>query len=352
MLKKSACLAMASATIAARGVSIIVPISSVEVIPSSSAACTTQLRASASSSAETVRGIITSTIGLPPAATRSRTASSSARTCIGVQARLHHRQAHATHAEHRVVLRPVLRSAQQSLLLIGEPLGRGLELELVDVGEELVERRVEQAHGDRQPVHLGEDLDEVLVLDLAQLVERFGLLVLGAGQDHATHDRQTVVAQEHVLGSTEPDPLGAELARVGGIRTVVGVRADLQLAATQPVGPRQDRVELGNRFGQLERRCAEHDLAGGAVERDQVALGDDGVAHGELLARHADSGSADHGGLPPAASDHRRVGDEPTTTGQDARCRHHPVDVLGVGLLAHQDDGLHHAPHERPRRSP
>ncbi len=47
-----------------------------------SMADSTHERASASSSLDTVRGIMISTIGWPPAATRSRAASMRARTCM------------------------------------------------------------------------------------------------------------------------------------------------------------------------------------------------------------------------------------------------------------------------------
>ena len=43
------------------------------------------------------------------------------------------------------------------------------------------------------------------------------------GQDHAPHDGQAVLAEEHVLGAAQADALGAELAGVGGVGAVVGV---------------------------------------------------------------------------------------------------------------------------------
>ena len=135
-----------------------------------------------------------------------------------------------------------------------------------------MQRRVEQAHRDRQPVHRLEDLDEVGLLDVEQLLERGGLLLRRGGEDHAAHDRQAVVGEEHVLGAAQPDALGAEVAGVGGVLAVVGVGADAELALADVVGPAEDRGELGRRLGRGELHRAEHDLAGGAVERDDVAL--------------------------------------------------------------------------------
>ena len=53
---------------------------------------------------------------------------------------------------------------------------------------------------------------------------------LGVGEDHLLHDRQPLLAEEHVLGAAEADALGAELARARRVLGVVGVRAHLQAA--------------------------------------------------------------------------------------------------------------------------
>ena len=101
---------------------------------------------------------------------------------------------------------------QQLGLGLGQPLLRLLDDQLLVVGQELVQRRVEQADGDGQAVHRLEDADEVALLLRAQLLERGVFLVGGVGEDHALHDRQAV-AEEHVLGAAQADALGAELAR-------------------------------------------------------------------------------------------------------------------------------------------
>ena len=89
---------------------------------------------------------------------------------------------------------------------------RVLDEQLLDVGEELVQRRVEQPDGDGQAVHRLEDALEVGPLQLGELLERGALLRVVGGEDEALHDRQAV-AEEHVLGAAEADALGAELAR-------------------------------------------------------------------------------------------------------------------------------------------
>ena len=135
-----------------------------------------------------------------------------------------------------------------------------------------MERRIEQADRDGQSVHRLEDLLEVDLLHPAEFGERRLFFGLGLGEDHLAHDRQAVGGQEHVLGAAQPDALGAEIAGVGGVLTGVGVGADGQLALAHLIGPREQHVELGRRLGVLEHHRPEHDLAGGAVERDDVAL--------------------------------------------------------------------------------
>ncbi len=91
-------------------------------------------------------------------------------------------------------------SKRRSSSAVSPPVRR-LQGEVRDVGQELVQRRVEQAHGDGQAVHRLQDLGEVGPLGPAQLVERGGLLRVSRGEDHAPHDRQPLVAEEHVLGA-------------------------------------------------------------------------------------------------------------------------------------------------------
>ncbi len=103
------------------------------------------------------------------------------------------------------------------------------------VGQELVQRRVEQADGHRQAGHGPEDAVEVLALEGQQLGQV--LLALGGvlGHDHVAHMRQTVLLHEHVLGAAEADALGPELAGLPGVLGRVGVGAHAQ--AADLVGP-------------------------------------------------------------------------------------------------------------------
>ena len=95
--------------------------------------------------------------------------------------------------------------------------------ELGEVGQELVQRRVEQPDGDRQAVHRLEDADEVLALQRQQL-RQFGLA--GSSSVSARISRSTscaALAEEHVLGAAQADALRAEPAGPRGVLGVVGV---------------------------------------------------------------------------------------------------------------------------------
>ena len=181
----------------------------------------------------------------------------------------------ATRAEHRVRLAPGLRGTQELATFVVELALGVADEQLLDVGEELVQRRVEQADGDGQAVHRLEDALEVGALELLELVER-GLLGRFVGrEDEALDDRQPV-AEEHVLGAAEPDALGAEAARHLRVVREVGVGAHAERA--ELVGPPEHDLERPARLRRDHRHRAEDDLAGGAVDRDHVALAHDRVA--------------------------------------------------------------------------
>ncbi len=87
------------------------------------------------------------------------------------------------------------------------------------------------------------------------------------------------------------------------------------------------------------RDRAEEDLAGAAVERDDVALVDDVLADVRLAQRHVDDDALGAGdaGLAHAAGDDRRVRGLAAAARQDALRGEEAVDVFGARLFAHQD---------------
>ncbi len=102
----------------------------------------------------------------------------------------------------------------------------------------------------------------------------------------------------------------------------------------------QDHVELGRRLRVLEQHRAEHDGAGGAVERDDVALVHHDVADAEPVAGDLHRLGTDDRRRSPATGDDGGVRHETAAGGQDALGDHHAVDVFGARLVAHEHDLL------------
>ena len=133
------------------------------------------------------------------------------------------------------------------------PAGVRFELDgqLDGVGQELVQRWIEQPDRDGQPGHRAQDALEVRLLHRQQALERALAAFLVAGEDHLANHGQAILGHEHVLRATEPDALCAERARALGILGRVRVRAHPEASAL--VGPRADREEVLRDHGGDER---------------------------------------------------------------------------------------------------
>ena len=253
-------------------------------------------------------------------------------------------QAAAARAEHRVDLVQLLHLGQ---LLLGLGVGRAGRAghgdalgQLDQAGQELVQRRVEQADRDRQAGHGPEDPLEVALLEGAQRRQRLDPRLVVAGEDHPLHDRQPVLALEHVLGAAEADALGAELARPDGVLGRVGVRAHAHGAGA--VGPLDDAQQVGVvRVRRQQRRVARVDQAAGAVDGDAVPLGEGPLADRDRpVLGEADRADAADGRLAHPDGHDGRVAGLAAAGGQDALGLDHAVEVVRRGLVAHQDHVL------------
>ena len=224
----------------------------------------------------------------------------------------------------------------------GDALGDDTLEDLVVVGHELVQRRVDQADDDRQAIHRLKEARKVGPLEGQQLVQSRGAALGGLGEDHALYDGQALLFEEHVLGAAETDALSAEAAGALGVGRVVGVGPHLE--ATDLVGPAQqgDQVGLLLELGEDGGDLAKIDLAGRAVQGDPVPFNNGDVAHGHLALRQADPDvrGADHTGDAELASDHSGVAGGAALAGEDALGGQHAVHVVGTGEGAHHDDGL------------
>ena len=256
------------------------------------------------------------------------------------EVRDHQAEPAAAQPEHRVLLVQALDRGQELLVLLGGATGRlgpgDLDQLVLEVGQELVERRVDQPDDHRQPVHRAEDALEVALLEDLELGhrrvegrDRLGLVGgqggagrpsrLGPGggvgdEDRAAHDLEPLALAEHVLRPAQADALGAVAAGHGRLLGLVGVGPDLH--AADLVGPAEDRLELGLVLepGGDRRQRAEEDLAGRAVDADPVALGERGRRSPRPSRRRSRCGARDSrprtacrsGGRPPRRGSWRR----------------------------------------------
>jgi hypothetical protein len=248
-------------------------------------------------------------------------------------------QAAAAVAEHGVGLVQFLGPLHQLLGVQAGGLGHGHDV-FFRVRQELVQRRVEQADGDRQAFHDREQLDEVGLLegrDLGQGRAAAGLVV---GQDHLAHGGDPGVVEEHVLGAAQADALGAELAGGLGVQRGLGVGADLH--AAHRVGPFHQGGEVAGQLGLDHLGRADQDLAGRAVDGDDLAGLELAAAHPEqgFLGEDRHVAGARDAGPAHAARHDGGVAGHAAPGGDDAARGVHAVDVLGRGLFAHQDHGL------------
>ncbi len=90
--------------------------------------------------------------------------------------------------------------------------------------------------------------------------------------DHCLHVRQTVLGEEHVLGTAQADAFGSE--RNGGLRIArdIGIRAHAEFTA-EYVGHFMNFAKIGEfGSGSLRLRLAQPHFTGGAVHGNPVAL--------------------------------------------------------------------------------
>ena len=262
------------------------------------------------------------------------------------------RQAAAAEAEHRVGLVELLDAALD--LLDGDAeLAGDLGLAGLVVGQELVQRRVEQADGHRQAVHRLEDADEVLLLEGLERGEGRLPALLVVGEDHLPHGDDPLAVEEHVLGAAEADPLGAERAGLGGVRGRVGVGADLE--RPDLVGPghqrrRSRRRSSGSTVGTLPIMTSP--VVPLIVTKSPALTTWPLMVIWPVFSSIGDGVAADDAGLAPAAGDDRRVAGLAAGGGEDALGQVHAGDVLGAGLLADQEDRVVGMLLVRARRRP
>ena len=170
--------------------------------------------------------------------------------------------------EHRVDLGDALEPQPQRPHLEAERC-RGLLDVLVGARQELVQRRIEQPHRDRPPLHGREDRRIVAGLEVDETGQRLGAVVLVLGEDQAAQRHHALVREEHVLGAGQPDALGAEAQRRVRRLDRLGIGAHLDAAGR--IGPAEQLCPWRRRYAAGQRQRAAIDRAVGAIDGEAVA---------------------------------------------------------------------------------
>ena len=112
---------------------------------------------------------------------------------------------------------------------------RNLHHQVFTFWQKLVQRRIEQANGDRIARHLAIEPDEILLLQRQELIEVFFPLLFRPRQDHLLHDRDAILGEEHMFRPAESNPFRPEAPRDLRLIRHVSIGADAELP--HAVGP-------------------------------------------------------------------------------------------------------------------
>ena len=208
--------------------------------------------------------------------------------------------------------------------------------------QKFVQRRVKQADRNRQPSHHFKNRCKILALFRQQFVERNTAPLFIVSQYHLAHGSDAACVKEHMLRPAQANALRAEIARGLRIGRRFGVGADLHPAAR--IRPDHQRPEITYQFGLDRRHFARHNFAGGAIQRDDIALIQRAASNAQHFGSsiNLNASCTRYAWTPHATCDHRSMAGHPTARGQYALGGMHAVNVFGACFNTHQNDGLAH----------
>ena len=206
-------------------------------------------------------------------------------------------------------------------------------------GNELVQRRIEETDGYGVTAERLVQFFEVALLHRLDLRQSSLSLFHGIRADHFAERRDTVGLEEHMLGAAKADALRAEGSRL--LRVCGGIRVGADSHCLIFVGKLHDPSEVAGRSIRRHGRDAfAVDVAGGAVEGNDVALFIYFAVHGELLVLfvHLDVAAAGNTAGAHAARNDSRVRGHTAAHGQNALRIVHTFDVFGGSFQTDEDD--------------
>src|SRR6516225_1967599 len=131
--------------------------------------------------------------------------------------------------------------------------------------------RIDGANRDRISIHSAEDANEVIALHGQQLLQCVAAVFLVVGENHRAHVRQSIFAEEHVLGAAQANTFRTKGTRLQCIAGNVGARSHPE--STEGLGPAHNLLQLwivGPSGYRLELTV--DDAARCTIERNPVAF--------------------------------------------------------------------------------
>ena len=207
-------------------------------------------------------------------------------------------------------------------------------------GNELVQRRIQEADGYGVTLHCFVDTLKVSLLHGLEFCQSSFTLFDGVGADHLTEHGDTILVEEHMLGTGQADAVCAKLKSFCSVCGSIGIGTYVEVAIL--VSPSHDAAEF---TGDGSIDSGDHafvDVTGGTVNGDEVAFFDGLAGQFELLVLfiHLDIAAAGDTAGAHAAGNDCCVAGHTAANGQDALCSLHAFDIFGAGLETDQNDFL------------
>ena len=248
-------------------------------------------------------------------------------------------QAATAVAQHRVMFAKRF----HTLLDILQAYAHGIRhflLPLQIVGNEFVQRRVEQTHGYRATFHSLEDALEVCLLVWQNLRQRLATSFRVFRQNHFAHRLDFLTFEEHVFRTAQTDAHCPEVTCHLCIVRRIGIGAYLQFRIF--IGQLHQFGKITGQLGGLRFHFSFVNLAGTTVQRDEVAFFQHNAVHlyRACLVVDVQRSRTGYAALTHAASHNGSVRSHTATCGQDAFGNGHTRQIFRRSFDTHHYHAL------------
>ena len=191
-----------------------------------------------------------------------------------VQSCTYRAEAYTTGSKHGVHFTKLHDSVKKFVLFVIQLTRSVADKKFICFRQKLMQRRVEKSNGDRTLPHDIEQFVEVTLLRLLEIVQE---ALLGFGvvtENERPHDRQSIIGEKHVLGSTKPDTDCPVLERPLSIASGICIGTDRYDSVGDGVSPIEQLPQLRGDLLLIGIDCSSIDRSGATVDRDDVAFGE------------------------------------------------------------------------------